>query len=327
MPKLIEDATQVLEWTKGPDGQLLAGSDGKKFRYAIEPEGSKFVLMVDGAPACKGPQKVCKGFAQDIADGKLVKLSSGNWGSPPAKAETAPKSKKGKQAKADITTAKGQKQFIAEAAKKLVEAPTGPIQRQETADEIIQQPGSIPAACRLLGQQHPICLLPPGSFFYTSTGQHGRFVEMVGGDAKVDLLNGNSQTWSNASPVYWLPCRVDSLKGKASRAKVEAQGQEGKEPAAASAPSPADKPQAAPKVAKPRTENIFGFSPTGVVRWCGKNGFSLDQVNKIVGHFSVNLSPSTLKIQFKAGQKGERGDPPVLTADQTKELNKIAGRK
>lgn len=75
---------------------------------------------------------------------------------------------------------------------------------------------------------------------------------------------------------------------------------------------------------KPRT-TIFGHPVTAVLRWMGKQGWTFDHAARAVSSFGADIAGGTIKIQLKAGRKGERGEPAAITPDQEKELKKVSG--
>lgn len=80
---------------------------------------------------------------------------------------------------------------------------------------------------------------------------------------------------------------------------------------------------------KPRTE-LFGFPGTRVIRWMGANGYTLEQVAKVVEAYSLPLQASTQKLQFVSGTKGldrnGKPDTPVpLSEENVRELRAVLG--
>jgi hypothetical protein len=71
---------------------------------------------------------------------------------------------------------------------------------------------------------------------------------------------------------------------------------------------------------------IFGYPVTAVLRWMGKTGWDFEAaitaVTTITNAYS--LSPSTVRIQLRAGKKGERGEPADITPSQAKKLRLAA---
>lgn len=76
-----------------------------------------------------------------------------------------------------------------------------------------------------------------------------------------------------------------------------------------------------------KKDNIFGFSVTAVLRWMGKQGYSSEEATKVLNHFRVDISPATVKIQVKAGSKGERGAPATLSPKEADEIKGLLGVK
>lgn len=75
-----------------------------------------------------------------------------------------------------------------------------------------------------------------------------------------------------------------------------------------------------PRRVQARTE-LFGFPGTAVIRWLGKQGVAFPKAKAILDkHGLGEMSESTIKIQLRAGLKGERGEPAKLTKDQAKQL-------
>lgn len=67
--------------------------------------------------------------------------------------------------------------------------------------------------------------------------------------------------------------------------------------------------------------SLWGFAGTAVVRWLGKQGVAFEQTKAILArHGLAELSDSTVKIQLRAGQTGDRGEPAALSPAQAKEL-------
>lgn len=84
------------------------------------------------------------------------------------------------------------------------------------------------------------------------------------------------------------------------------------------APAPAQaKPGGSP--VKSRYE-LFGVSVTAVVRALGKMGWDFDKTQAALKRVGAEAAEATVRIQLRAGVKGERGEPAKLTADQIKQL-------
>lgn len=314
MPRLAEDAVECieLEWTKEEDGSY------RRDQFRIVPSGGKFALEVTedkgkkskATGACKGPLKVCKGFALDISEGRLVKLDSGNWGTPPA----APEVKSLPAVQPAPSTPP-----VAPIEPKPLSPPVEPIKPADLPPLI-----SIRQACAILSRELPISSLPPGSYFTTVTGQFGRFVEMIGGDAKVELEKG-SQAWSSASPVFWLPCKVKG-EVKTSPHKARAQSAEVKSSPLTSAEV---KPGAAPKAPQaPRPDkSILGHHVKRVVMAMAVKAFTEAEIASVVKAFHLEVSPSRIALLRKRAINGEDGEPAPLTEEQVKQLKNIVGKK
>lgn len=65
---------------------------------------------------------------------------------------------------------------------------------------------------------------------------------------------------------------------------------------------------------------LFGFPATAVIRWMGKQKFTLAQATRALNDLKANVAKGTIQAQLRAGEKGERGDPAALTAEQEKRL-------
>lgn len=411
LDRKINGSSKEVQWgnfrklllsTLSIEGTCIADEDAKFEEKAKRLLSNKPSMT----QACKGPLKVCKGFALDISEGRLVKLESGNWGSPPAAPEVKtfpqvnPFMQQYQDAKAKhpdmlllfrvgdvyesfdddadslhkllgITLTsrgktkmagfphhqlevylqkllkEGQRVAICEQVqdpgnvpiKKVVTRvepePTDPCGNEvkpndpdfaEAINPVIPPLLSIAQACDILGRELPISSLPPGSHFVTSTGIFGRFIELIGMDAKVELEKG-SQSWSNASPVYWLPCKVKG-EAKVSAPKVQAQPTEIK-PTLSSAATES-RPQATPttpKVSKPRGDGIFGQATKRVVMSMAVKGFTEEEIIKVTKHFNSEKSPSSIRGWSKSATRGKDGEPAALTPDQLKQLKSIVGKK
>lgn len=72
---------------------------------------------------------------------------------------------------------------------------------------------------------------------------------------------------------------------------------------------------------KTNRNTLFGFAATAIIRWLGKQGASFDTAKQVLeGNGLAGLSDSTIKIQLRAGVKGDRGEPANLTEEQAKQL-------
>lgn len=72
---------------------------------------------------------------------------------------------------------------------------------------------------------------------------------------------------------------------------------------------------------------LFGHPVTAVIRWMGKNNFNFASARKALDEAGVACADATVKIQLRAGAKGERGDPAKLSKeDQAKLVKAKAGK-
>ncbi len=64
--------------------------------------------------------------------------------------------------------------------------------------------------------------------------------------------------------------------------------------------------------------SLYGYTGTAIVRWFGANGVSVDDAKSRIKALGFDLSDSTVKIQHRAGLKGDmsRGELPVMTDEQ-----------
>lgn len=90
-------------------------------------------------------------------------------------------------------------------------------------------------------------------------------------------------------------------------------------------------PEKAPKAkpAAPVKSKVLweGFAPTAVIRWMGKEGWSLEHSMAAIAGVGIHLADATFKIQWKAGQKGERGEPAAITPALAKKLKAARSKK
>lgn len=82
------------------------------------------------------------------------------------------------------------------------------------------------------------------------------------------------------------------------------------------------KAEAAPSVKRVK---IFGCAPTAILRWMGKQTgkkawTAEDALTALTTLGATTLSDATVRIQMKAGAKGERGKPANITPAQAKKL-------
>lgn len=68
---------------------------------------------------------------------------------------------------------------------------------------------------------------------------------------------------------------------------------------------------------------LWGLQPTGVMRWMGSQGWSLQEAEKVLTEKGISFSPNTLKTQLRWGKVGHELKPAALTVDQAAELNVI----
>lgn len=90
-------------------------------------------------------------------------------------------------------------------------------------------------------------------------------------------------------------------------------------------PPKQEKEEKAPASASPfkARQTLFGFAATAIIRWLGKKGIDLAYAKKVLERNGLtDLSDSTIKIQLRAGAKGERGEPAPLTEEQAAQLLK-----
>jgi len=85
------------------------------------------------------------------------------------------------------------------------------------------------------------------------------------------------------------------------------------------------KKMAAKKESKERTGTkaryeVCGFAATAVIRALAKHGMTIDETIAAMTKAAPGISEATIRIQHRAGQKGERGDPAPLTLEQIAEL-------
>lgn len=74
------------------------------------------------------------------------------------------------------------------------------------------------------------------------------------------------------------------------------------------------------KAEKKERVGVFGYAATAVIRWMGKNKWSTEDAAKALKSFGVSVAEATIKIQLKAGQTGERGDPAPISKSEEKKL-------
>jgi len=69
-----------------------------------------------------------------------------------------------------------------------------------------------------------------------------------------------------------------------------------------------------------KRKRIFGFPITSVVRWMGKEGWTLDEARIAIRTLNCDITDSTLRTQLTAGKNGKRGEPAKLSISETEEL-------
>ncbi len=68
--------------------------------------------------------------------------------------------------------------------------------------------------------------------------------------------------------------------------------------------------------------DLFGHPVTAVIRWMGKNKFDFATARKALDDNGVACADATVKIQLRAGAKGERGEPAKITKEEAAKLGK-----
>lgn len=69
-----------------------------------------------------------------------------------------------------------------------------------------------------------------------------------------------------------------------------------------------------------KRELLFGHPPTAVLRAMGKKGWTIAQASAALECLGITVAECTIKIQVRAGEKGQRGAPADLSKAQWKEL-------
>lgn len=82
---------------------------------------------------------------------------------------------------------------------------------------------------------------------------------------------------------------------------------------------------AKPAGGKTQRYDVLGHTATAALRFLGKKGWKFDQARKAFDKLGVECSDTTIKIQLRAGSKGERGEPAPVTKEQFAELKKASG--
>ncbi len=80
-------------------------------------------------------------------------------------------------------------------------------------------------------------------------------------------------------------------------------------------------PKRGDKVTAPHV-GLFGHSPTGVVRWMGKEGWSFDEAKAALTQSGVDIPDKTIKTALSKGKTGKGSRPAPLTQDQMQILVK-----
>lgn len=341
MPRLIEeDFVEVkpddvkvlepleLEWIKDKEGVY------RHDHFRIVPDGGKFVLEVKEGKgkkaktiqACKGPLKVCKGFASDISEGRLVKLESGNWGAPP-------------RTEGELKTLGNlrEQSISAVAATNPSGLPTDPCGNEiKSTDPDYAEASSVktPAvevaasivglsqAISLLSRKLPISCLPAGSHFCMD-GRFGTFIEMIGLDAKVEF-DGKTTQWSGASPVKWA---AEKPKVEVKVARQAPAATETSKDGAASASAQAAAPKSVKTTIPQADKSIFGHHVKRVIMAMAVAAFTEAEIALVVKAHHLEVSPSRIALLKKRAINGEDGEPAALTPDQLKQLKNIVGKK
>lgn len=83
---------------------------------------------------------------------------------------------------------------------------------------------------------------------------------------------------------------------------------------------PDPKTYAAAQVDEAASSQLWGMQPTGVLRWMGKDGWSVAEAKRVLDARGLDISDATIRTQINAGKNGQRGAPAALTGDQINEL-------
>ena len=75
-----------------------------------------------------------------------------------------------------------------------------------------------------------------------------------------------------------------------------------------------------------KRNKIFDHPVTAVIRWMGKEGWEFKQANAVLKKLGVDMAPSTIHIQLRAGltKDKSRGEPAELTMKQELELERMS---
>lgn len=88
------------------------------------------------------------------------------------------------------------------------------------------------------------------------------------------------------------------------------------------APKPAGRVES-PKPESGKRQEIFGFPMTAVLRWMGREGWTIHQALHVLTALDVSCSVDTIRAQVRAGKTGQRGAPAELSIKQELELNRM----
>lgn len=65
---------------------------------------------------------------------------------------------------------------------------------------------------------------------------------------------------------------------------------------------------------------VFNHHPTAVLRWMGTDHWDFEEARTAMKNMGIEVSDTTIRIQLRAGKKGERGEPAKLTEQEMKML-------
>lgn len=85
-----------------------------------------------------------------------------------------------------------------------------------------------------------------------------------------------------------------------------------------------DKPKQESKNPIRKRQTLLGFPATSVVRWMGKNGWQFEEAQQVIRALECPIADATIRIQLRAGEKGERGAPANLSKKDCKKLKDLA---
>lgn len=88
-----------------------------------------------------------------------------------------------------------------------------------------------------------------------------------------------------------------------------------------------DKKDKAPKVNTGKLGGYKGHSITSVIRAFGKAGWSLDEARAFFAKHEIEVADTTIKIQLRAGVKGEGGDPAKFSKDELAAMRPKVAKK